>query len=230
MTTRTPLTDGPQVPFPPPADPAGGDAGPARRPWYRRTGVLVVVVVVVLLAITVVTDLPQNASPKQEAATAAAVVKAIDTDIHPCAFAVRQTFDLYRDEDRSTTTAADRAQIPKLMDDDQAACSFSNGTIFDLSTITVPGSAAGHDMGDVVNTVTLWVTSDALAAIEAIQTLTARPEDRAALTKLDAEERLLASDRAKADADVAAANHLLGSHVAAPALPRLPVPAGGPST
>jgi hypothetical protein len=184
-------------------------------------------VILVLAIVTVITDLPRNATRRQDVTTETAVLKAVDTDVHPCTFAVQQTFALYRDEVKSTVTAAERARIPRLMATDAAACSFSNATIFGLSTITVPGSAAGHDMGDVVSTVTLWATSDALAAIEQLQTLTSEPHDAAARADLEKEERLLASDRAKADSEVAAANRLLRAHIPDPALPRLPDPGSG---
>ena len=221
-------TPPPSLPEPglPGLPPEGGTA----RPWYRRRGALAAGVVVVLVAITVVTDLPQHASPRQQAASADAVVKAINTDVHPCTFAVKQTFELYADESDPSVSAGDRARIPRMMTDDQAACSFTNATIFALATITTPGSAAGRDMGDAVNTVTLWVTSDALAAIEQIQTLTTHPGDAGARARLAKEERLLASDRAKAEADITAAGRLLGARIMRPDLPRLPEGGGGRAT
>lgn len=209
----------------PSPDPGAGKA----RPWYRRRGVLAAGVVAVLVVVTVVTDLPQHASPRQQAASADAVVKAVNTDVHPCTFAVKETFQLYADESKPWVSADDKARIPRMMTDDQSACSFTNSTIFALATITTPGSAAGRDIGDVVNTVTLWVTSDALAAIEQIQALTAHPGDAGARARLAREERLLASDRAKAEADVTAAEHVLGARLTRPDLPRLPVPGDGGS-
>lgn len=214
------------TPTPPADDPRAPAAGaPPKPPWYRRRAVLAGGAIAILLAITVITDLPQSASRAQQVATERTVLKAVNADVHPCTFAVQQTFTLYQDEAKATVTTADRARIPRLMATDAAACSFSNATIFDLSTITVPGSAAGHDMGDVVGTVTLWATSDALAAIEQIQALSANPHDAKARAALQKEERLLASDRAKADAEVAAANRALGgATIPDPALPRLPDP------
>jgi hypothetical protein len=209
----------------------GSEGAAGKRPWYRRRGPLAAGVVAVLVVVTVVTDLPQHASPAQQAASADAVVKAVNGDIHPCTFAVKETFELYADESDPSVSAADRARIPRMMADDQAACSFTNGTVFALATITTPGSAAGRDMGDAVNTVTLWVTSDALAAIEQIQALTSEPGDATAKARLAREERLLAADRAKADAEVDEAGRVLGAHLTRPALPNLPVPDGtGPGS
>jgi len=199
-------------------------AGGRGRPWYRRRAVLVAGAVVLIAAITVVSDLPQKASSGQKVADAKSVLHALDTDVHPCAYSVQQTFDLYQRQLDGTVTAGERGQIPGLMRDDQDACSFANATIFNLSTITLPGTPAGRDMGTAVNTVTLWATSDALAAIEDVQALTTNPHDAKAQSGLTEEVRLLAGDRAKADAEVAAASRAAGGHIPAPTLPRLPEP------
>ena len=65
-----------------------------------------------------------------------------------------------------------------------------------------------------MNTVTVWATSDALGAIEAIQTLTSRPADRKARNQLRTAERLLTEDRNKATAEIDAAGHALGTKLA----------------
>ena len=61
------------------------------------------------------------------------------------------------------------------MSDDQTACSFTNEDIFDLTGIQVPGTPAGKQLGQMVATATLWTTSDALRAIEDVQTLMSDP-------------------------------------------------------
>ena len=213
------------TPTPDPATPHSEAPGILPKPpWYRRRTVLAVVVIVILVVITVITDIPEHSSLKDQAKTERAVLKAVDVDIHPCTFSIEQAFTLYTDGRNPTEAASNRARIPRLMATDAAACSFSNSTVLGLSTITEPGSAAGHDMGDAVSTVTLWVTSDALAAIDQLELLNSNPHDAKARADLDKEERLLASDRTKADADVAAVNRQLHSHLPNPALPRLPDP------
>jgi hypothetical protein len=121
---------------------------------------------------------------------------------------------LYADETSGTLSSAHRAQIPALLRDDQTACSYTNDNIFELSDIAAPGSAAGKQVSQAVNTVTVWATSDALGAIEAIQTLTARPGDRKARSELYTGERLLTQDREKATAEINAAGHDLGRRLA----------------
>jgi hypothetical protein len=98
-------------------------------------------------------------------------------------------------------------------------------SIYQLSTITVPGSGSGRDLGQLVGTVTLWATADALSAIEQIQVLDSSPSNPHALKVLANAERLLESDRAQAEAELQAAERIIGQ--ALPALdlargPKLP--------
>jgi hypothetical protein len=82
------------------------------------------------------------------------------------------------------------------LSDDQSACSFTNEGIYDLTNnIDTPGTPAGKQLGNLVATATLWVTSDALQVIEDVQRLMGDPNDTAAARNLSKEESLLASDR-----------------------------------
>jgi hypothetical protein len=211
---------------------AGGEPGirsdgvaPSGVPWYRRRAVVVGAVVAVVLAITVVTDLPHPTSRPQEIADESTVIGEINTDASPCTFAVKESFSIYGDVTAGTLSASNRAEIPGLLADDQSACSFTDSSIFDLSNIEVPGSAAGRDIGDMVLTVTDWASSDAVAAIQQIETLAGDPGNGKARSALGADEKLLASDRASAMKELQAADQVLDAHLPAPALPVLPVPA-----
>lgn len=195
-----------------------------RGPWYRRRAVIVTAVVVAVLAVTVVTDLPHPSSLAQQAADESTVIGEINSDASPCTFAVNESFTIYREETGGSLSASDRSQVPGLLSDDQAACSFTDESIFDLSSIEVPGSAAGRDIGEMVVTVTDWASSDAVAAIQEIETLSGDPHDASALGALAHDERLLAADRAAAMSELAAADRVLGAKLPAPALPSLPDP------
>ena len=116
------------------------------------------------------------------------------------------------------------AQHLGLLRDDQDACSFTDDSIYQLSSIEVPGSAAGKRLGDLVATTTLWTSSDALGAIADLQTLLSKPADASAQRDLAKRERALASDRAAALAEVNAADHILGTRLQAPDVPALPQP------
>ena len=192
---------------------------PAGRPvrWYRRRAFLVAAGVAVVVGAAVISDLPARTSRGSDIQAESTVISEINTDVAPCVFSIHEALTLYTDES-GRLSSADRAQIPGLLGDDQNACSFTNESIFDLSDLEVPGTSAGKEVGQAVNTVTVWATSDALAAIEAVQSLTSDPGDHETRAKLLAEERLLAADRDKATAQIDAAGRDLGTR-----LPRLSV-------
>ncbi len=199
-----------------------GASGPG--PWYRRRNVILAACVIVILAITVITDLPSHASRASNIASATALIREVNDDISPCVFAAGEAFTIYADQTHNSLTISDRASVPGMLNDDQTACSFTNDSIFSLSDIDVPGSAAGKQLGNIVNSVTLWSTSDALGAIDAIQTLSTDPGNAAALGALAKDRRMMASDRAAADASVQAIDRMLDAKVAALNLPEIPAP------
>jgi len=189
--------------FPPPPDPGAG----APR-WYRRRAVLVALGVVVVVGAAVLSDLPTPTSRASDAQGESSVISEINQDIAPCVFSVREALTLYADS-TGTLSTANRAQIPGLLRDDQNACSYTDANIFDLSDIEVPSSAAGKQVAQAANTVTVWATSDALGAIEAVQALTSHQSVAKARAELHTDERLLAADRDKATGEIDAAGRLL---------------------
>jgi hypothetical protein len=166
----------------------------------------------VVVAVAVITDLPTPTSRASDIQAESAVISEINADVAPCVFSVHEALMLYADES-GTLSAAHRAQIPGLLRDDQTACSYTNANIFDLSDIDLLGTPAGKQVGQAVNTATVWATSDALAAIEAVQTLTTNPADRKTRSRLLADERLLAADRDKATSEIDAAGRLLDTRL-----------------
>ena len=115
--------------------------------------------------------------------------------MRPCAYAIHQAIGIWNLQAAHQLTPADRAPTPGLLGDDQSACSFTNEDIFDLSNVQVPQTTAGKQLGQMVATATLWTTSDALRAIEDVQTLMNDPGDAAALHSLSTAESQLAADR-----------------------------------
>jgi len=187
--------------------------------WYRRRPFLVGVVVVVVLVVTVVSDLPQHASRSAQISSDSSVVREVIADIGPCAYAVGEVFTIYEDKLKSRLTPSDTARVPSLLRDDQAACSFTDQSIFDLTNIEVPGSVAGKHLQELVSTVTLWATADGLAAIEAVQSLFSHPADRVARRQLVKATSELSHDRLQAMAEIAAANQVLRARLPALKLP-----------
>ena len=142
-----------------------------KRPWYRRRAALVGLAVAAVLVITIVTDLPVHTSRASDISSEQSVISELNTDLAPCVLAVHEALVIWGRQSAHTLSGPDQAASASLLRDDQNACSFTNETMFDLSNIEVPGSAAGHDMGELVATSVLWTTSDGLRAIEAIQSL-----------------------------------------------------------
>jgi hypothetical protein len=209
------------------SDTLTGDANPekAKPPLFKRRSVIVTAVVVVILAVTALTDLPSHATRASQVSEDTAIMKEVVSDLAPCAYAVNESFTIWKDTQSHTLSSSDTSRVPGLLRDDQTACSFTSESIYDLtSNIEVPQTTSGKPLGEMVGTVTLWATSDALSAIESIQTLTSDPDNTAALKQLQKEEPILASDRAQAEAQLNATDKVLSTKLPALNLPVLPDP------
>ena len=203
-----------------PATPA--EVAVAKKPFYQRRAFLVPGVLTLVLAVVVLTDLPQGSSRAAQITNDTSVMSAVNSDIGPCSYALSESLGIYRDLAARSLTKAEQHQVPGLLTDDQAACSFTDDSIYQLSTITVPGSGSGRDLGQLVGTVTLWATADALSAIEQIQALDSDRSDRHALKVLASDEKLLRSDRAQAEAELAAADKSVQARLPALDLAQVP--------
>ena len=155
-----------------------------RPPWYRRGWVLVAAAVTVLVAASVLVDLPTSTTPATDTSDQAAVMKQINSAIAGCSFAAKETFFIYHGLQTRALSAADVAESPSMLRDDQEACSFTSSSIYDLSNVEGTGTPAGKDINQVTVVTTTWATSDALAAIEDIQTLTNDRKNTTALNDL----------------------------------------------
>jgi hypothetical protein len=192
--------------------------------WYRRRAMLVGVAVVAIVAVTVVTDLPVHTSRASDISSEQGVMSELNPDLAPCALGVHEALTIWGDQSAHTLSPADQAESASLLRDDQNACSFTNESIFDLSNIEVPGSPAGKDMGDLVATSILWTTSDALKAIEAVQTLMVHGQDASALTSLAKAEDAMAADRAAGLRELDRADQVLDTKLPRPDMPAMPTP------
>lgn len=191
-------------------------------PFFRRPWFLIVVAVIVVAAVSVITDLPRSSTAAQDRVTQNDTISAINGDIAPCDYAVRQSFSFYNQSLAGNLTSSDRSQIPSLLVQDQTACSFASGSVYDLTNnIEVTDSKAGKHVDAMLATVVTWVTSDALAAIEDIQSLFVHPGDPKFIEKLTKEEVILSKDRLEAFKELAAASKIDGT-LKEPSLPVLP--------
>ncbi len=195
--------------------------------WQRHRGLVIGAVVFVVLLVTVISDLPVSTSRASDISAERSVMSEANTDLAGCALAIHQAIGIWKLQAAHELTEADRAPTPGLLSDDQTACSFTNEDIFDLTNIQVPGTPAGKSLGQMLAAATLWTTSDALRAIEDVQTLMNDPSNAAALRGLSREERQLAADRRTADSEEQAADTSLDIHLPAVDLPKI---AGGQSS
>jgi hypothetical protein len=198
------------------------DPSNAKPRWYRRRATLVAGAVAVVAAVTVITDLPVHTSRASDISSEQGVMSELNPDLAPCVLAVHEALEIWGDQSAHTLSLANQAESASLLRDDQNACSFTNESIFDLSNIEVPGSPAGKDMGDLVATSVLWTTSDALKAIEAVQTLMIHGQDESALSSLAHAEDAMAADRAAGLREVDRADHVLDTTLPRPDMPAMP--------
>jgi len=192
--------------------------------WQRHRGLVIALAIVAIIVVMVLSDLPVPTSRADDIAAERSVMKEVNGDLSPCAFAVGQAVGIWRLEESGRLSAADRAPTPGLLSDDQSACSLTNQGVFDLSDLQVPGTAAGKHLGEMVATTLLWTTSDALRVVEDVQKLMVAPGDAAARRDLAREESVLAKDRRTAQAQEAATDAALGVHLPPVDLPVVPPP------
>ena len=208
------------------------DAAPVAKKepvWQRHRRLAIAAAVLVIALITVLTDLPTPTSRASDIAAERSVMSEVNSDLQPCAYAVRQAVGIWNLEVQHQLSAAERAPTPGLLSDDQSACSLTNQGLYDLSNVQTPGTPAGKELGQLLATAMLWTTSDSLRAIEDVQTLMNHPDDTTVVRDLSKEESVLASDRRTALAEEKAADRDLGTDLQPVDLP--PVPAAAtPST
>ena len=156
--------------------PASDDA-PKAPFWQRRRTLTIAIVVLAIAVVTVLTDLPVSTSRASDISAEQSVMSEVNGDLGPCALGMSQAIGIWKLQAAHQLSPADRAPTPGLLNDDQVACSLASEGIYDLSDITVPETPAGKHLGQMVGTALLWTTSDALGAIEDVQTLMNHPGD-----------------------------------------------------
>ena len=197
-----------------PATESRAQVAEAKAPlWQRRRGLTIGILAAVILVITVLTDLPTSTSRASDISAERSVMTEVNADLASCALAIHQAVGIWTLQSAHKLTAADRAPTPGLLSDDQTACSLTSESIFDLSNIDIPGTAAGKHLSQMVAAVLLWTTSDALRAIEDVQALMSSPNDPSARADLAKSEASLAADRAQAMAQEEAADRALDTRL-----------------
>ena len=204
-------------------DTATESAGKRPPIWQRHRRLSIALVVLVIALITVLTDLPTSTSRASDISAETSVMSEVNSDLQPCAYSIHQALTIWSLASTHRLSAADRAPTPGLLSDDQSACSLTNESTYDLaSNIQTPSTAAGKQLAQLVATATLWTTSDALEAVEAVQTLMTKPGDAGARHGLETAEAEMARDRRVALTAEDAADRDLHTHLAPVDLPAEP--------
>ena len=134
------LVDAVSDPSPPPH--AGPRSGSATADCLSRLAVAVIVL------ITVLTDLPVSTSRASDIGAERSVMSEVNTDLAPCAYAIRQAIrHLESPGGASAHAGRTGSDARACSSDDQSACSFTNEDIFDLANIQVAATTGGQVAG-----------------------------------------------------------------------------------
>lgn len=211
-----------EVPFDPASMPTSS-LGITKAVWYRRPWVLAALSVIVIVAVSVVIDLPRPITESQDVASQNASIKQMNTDLADCSYAAKESFLIYNRQVTGKLSASNLAQVPKLLNDDETACSFASEPVFDLTNnIQVDDTAAGKHVDRMLSVVEHWITDNALAAVKDIQYLFKHPGDTSTIRHLAYQERQLTVDRRKALYEESQAVQILGHPLYAIKIPALP--------
>jgi hypothetical protein len=216
------FSDFEKVPFDPASMPTSS-LGITKAVWYRRPWVIAALALIVIIAISVVIDLPRPITKAQDVASQNASIKEINTDLAPCAFAVKESFHIYNLNVTGKLTPSDLGEVPTLLTGDETACSFASEPVFDLTNnLQVDDTASGKHIDRMLSVVEHWITDNSLASIKDIQYLFSHPGDAATIRHLGVQEVQLTAGRTSALSDEAQAEQVLGQKLYALKIPTLP--------
>lgn len=198
-----------------------------RAVWYRRPWFLVTVGIIVVIAVSVITDLPHPVTKAEDTSDQNAVIAQINGDTSPCVFALKESFTFYRDELNHTLAASNLPTVKNYLLEDQTACSFASGPVYDMTNNIEPfDTAAGKKVDSAMAAVVKWITYDAVAAILDIRNYFGTSPFHMNSVSLIKNENALATDRTAEVGDINAASSILGKNLTplnVPVMARLPV-------
>jgi hypothetical protein len=222
--TRTP-TDLDQIQFDPGSMPSTSLSA-LRAVWYRRPWFVATVGIVLVVAISVITDLPHPLTKAEDIAQQNGVIKQINGDTATCVFAVKESFSFYRDAVNHTLAPANLPTVRNYLLEDQTACSFASGPVYDMTNNIQPVDTKAGKKVDLAMAATVkWITYDAVGAILAIRNYFGSNPFHLNVTKFDQFQNALSNEQATIVKDIAAASSTLGTTLTPiniPSLTRLP--------
>jgi hypothetical protein len=199
-----------------------------RAVWYRRPWFLATVGIILVIAVSVITDLPHPVTKAEDTSQQNGVIKQINGDTSPCIFALKESFTFYRDELNHTLAASNLPTVKNYLLEDQTACSFASGPVYDMTNNIEPiDTAAGKKVDSAMAAVVKWITYDSVAAILDIRNYFGTSPFRMNTASLVANENALANDQKAEVGDIASASSILGTQLT---LINIPVIAPLPGT
>ncbi|HEY5302466.1 MAG TPA: hypothetical protein VIJ86_00235 [Acidimicrobiales bacterium] len=194
--------------------------------WYRRPWFLASVGIILVIAVSVITDLPHPVTKAEDTSQQNGVIKQINGDTSPCIFALKESFTFYRDELNHTLAASNLPTVKNYLLEDQTACSFASGPVYDMTNNVEPiGTAAGKKVDSAMAAVVKWITYDAVAAILDIRNYFGTSPFHMNTAGLIKNENALATDRTTEVGDINTASSILGANLTPiniPVMARLP--------
>jgi hypothetical protein len=192
----------------------------AKAVWYRRPWFLATVGVVFVVGASVLMDLPHHVTKPEDAAAQNAIVKQINSDTATCVFAIKESYRFYHDSLAHTLAASNVRTVKNYLLEDQTACSFASGSVFDLTQNISPlDTAAGKQVDAAYQATEKWVTYDAVGAIVAIRQYFGGATASTTTASLRRFESYLSVDRDAVYGDIARASSLLDTTLTAINLP-----------
>jgi len=184
----------------------------AKAVWYRRPWFLATVGIIVVVAISVVMDLPHHVTKSEDVSQQNAVITQINNDMATCTFAVHESETFYRQALANTLGAANLPTVKNYVLQDQTACSFASGPVFDMTNnIQVVDTAAGKWVDAAYQATEKWVTYDAVGLTYNILQYFKNGPSPTISANLVKFQTLMAQDRLTIVNDLARASTILGT-------------------
>ena len=194
--------------------------------WYRRPWFIATLVVVLVVAISVITDLPHPVTKAEDTSDQNGVIKQINGDTSTCIYALKESFSFYREELAHTLQTSNFSVVKNYLLEDQTACSFASGSVYDMTNNIEPfDTSAGKKVDSAYQVTVKWITYDAVAAIIDIRNYFGATPFHMNTASLITNENALANERAEEVSDIDEASSILGTTLTPiniPVIARLP--------
>jgi hypothetical protein len=194
--------------------------------WYRRPWIIATLVVVLVVAISVITDLPHPVTKAEDTSDQNGVIKQINGDTSTCIYALKESFSFYREELAHTLQTSNFSVVKNYLLEDQTACSFASGSVYDMTNNIEPfDTSAGKKVDSAYQVTVKWITYDAVAAIIDIRNYFGATPFHMNTASLITNENALANERAEEVSDIDEASSILGTTLTPiniPVIARLP--------